>query len=306
MGSVSAFAVDQITGDLTLLNTVSSQGAGPAHLSVDPLGQYVFVANYGGGNVAVLPILENGALGNATDVRHDTSACIPACSVGPVRGQKAPPGSFALSGHDAPHAHMIQTDLAGNFVIVNDLGLDLTIVWKLDRKRGTLNEPQTVPSSSGAGPRHFVFHPNGLWFYSLNEIASTLVFMAYDAASGMLRPVEELQTLPSAFKGTNFTSGVIVSRDGRFVYACNRLHDSVAIFAVDETGRPKLVGEEWTRGDFPRSCNIDPTGDFLYVCNKRSDNITVFRIDERNGKLKFTGEYTAVGSPAVIIFHALR
>jgi 6-phosphogluconolactonase len=301
-GSVSAYAVNRANGDLTLLNTVTSGGAGPAHLSVDPLGKFVFVANYGGGNVAVLPILANGSLGGPTDVKADNSACSPACPVGPTHAANAPPGSFAISGHDAPHAHMIEADPAGNYVIVNDLGLDLTQVWKLDRANGKLTDPKNVASSPGAGPRHFAFHPNGRWFYSLNEEASTLAFMIYDAATGTLTPVQEISTLPAAFVGTNFTSEVAVSRNGRFVYAANRLHDTIAVFAIGPNGRVRLLGEEWTRGDYPRSFGIEPTGRFMYVCNHRGDSVVTLRIDGGGGDLRFTGQYTAVGSPAVITF----
>ena len=303
-GAVTAYAVLS-NGDLIALNTVSSGGSGPAHVSVHPTGKWVLVANYGGGNVAVLPINPDGSLGNATDIRVDVTACSPVCLVGPTHAAEAPPGSFAISGHDAPHAHMIQSDPAGNFVLVNDLGLDLTIIWSFDGVNGKLLSPRTVPSSAGAGPRHFAFHPNGLWFYSLNEEASTLAFMTYDATTGSLSPVQEISTLPDAFVGTNFTSEVMVSQDGRFVYAANRLHDSIAVFAVDGTGLLTRVGEEWTRGDYPRNFNIEPTGKFLYACNHRGDSITTFRIDAGGGKLKFTDHYTAVGSPAVIVFLTL-
>src|SRR5260370_5424301 len=176
-GTVSAFSIGA-NGNLTFLNTVSAQGNGPAHMSVDPSGQYALVANYGSGNVAVIQILSNGSLGAATDVKADIGACSPACVIGPTKAAKAPPGSFAISGHDAPHAHMIQSDPGGNFVIVNDLGLDLTIVWAFNKTTGQLSSPQTFPSSPGAGPRHFAFHPNGRWFFSLNEKASTLAFIA--------------------------------------------------------------------------------------------------------------------------------
>jgi 6-phosphogluconolactonase (cycloisomerase 2 family) len=304
-GSVTAYAVDHSTGDLTLLNTVSSQGSGPAHLSVDPSSKFVLVANYGGGNVAILPIQADGSLGNATDVKADTSACSPACAVGPRHAAKAPPGSFAISGHDAPHAHMIQTDPAGHFVFVNDLGLDLTHVWTFDRVTGKLSNPKTVPSSPGAGPRHFAFHPNGRFFYSLNEEASTLAFMTYAASTGTLAPVQEISTLPSAFVGTNFTSEVLVSADGKFVYAANRLHDTIAVFAVGPSGELARIDETWTRGDYPRNFNIEPTGKFMYVCNHRGDSITTFRLNGDGKKVTFTGMYTAVGSPAVIIFHRL-
>jgi 6-phosphogluconolactonase len=302
-GAVSAYSINPSNGDLTPLNTVSSGGAGPAHLSVDPFGEHVLVANYGGGNVAVLPILIDGSLGNATDVKDDISACSPnVCPVGPALAQQGPPGSFAISGHDAPHAHMIQTDPAGRFVLVNDLGLDLTIVWQFQRSTGQLLNPVTVSSSPGAGPRHFAFHPNGSWFYSLNEEASTIAFMIYSASTGTLRPVQEIPTLPAGFVGTSFTSEVSVSSDGKFVYAANRLHDTIAIFGVGGSGELTLVGEEWTRGDYPRHFAIEPNGNFMYVCNHRADHITAFGIDAGGAKLKFTGRYTAVGSPAVIVF----
>ena len=296
-GSVTSFAVNASTGDLTLLNVVSSQGAGPAHLSVDPLGQFVFVANYGGGSFAVLPIQSDGSLGNATDVHVDVGA------VGPVHATNAPPGSFAISGHDAPHAHMIQSDPAGKFVFGVDLGQDRIYGWLLNRATGTLtpNSPPFVALPPGDGPRHFAFHPNGRWFYSLQEEASTLVFFSYDATSGVLTPQQMVATLPQEFVGTNFTSEVMVSTNGKFVYAANRLHDSVGIFAVDSgTGELTQVGDEWTRGDYPRNFNIDPTGSFLYVCDQRSDSIAAYAVSAH--KLDFTGQYTAMGSPACIVF----
>ena len=296
-GSVSAFSVNPSTGDLTFLNVVSSQGAGPAHLSVDPLGQFVFVANYGGGSFAVLPIQSNGSLGNATFVQQDLG------SVGPTKATNAPPGSFAFSGHDAPHAHMIQADPAGKFIFGADLGQDRIYSWLLNRATGTLtpNSPAFVALPPGDGPRHFAFHPNGRWFFSLQEEASTLAFFSYDATSGSLTAQQTVSTLPEDFVGTNFTSEVMVSSDGKFVYAANRLHDSIGIFAVDPgTGQLTPAGDEWTRGDYPRNFNIDPTGSFLYVCDQRSDSIATYEVAGR--KLEFTGQYTPVGSPACIIF----
>ncbi len=306
-GAVSAYAVNPSNGDLRFLNMVSSRGSGPAHLSVDPSGRYVLVANYGGGNVAVLPIVQSGPnkgfLGDATDVKQDANTCTPApCPVGPTRAQNAPPGSFAISGHDAPHAHMIQTDPSGRFAIANDLGLDLTIIWKFNNQTGKLSDPNTVPSSPGAGPRHFAFHPNGRWFYSLNEEASTITFMIWNGNNGTLNPVQEISTLPVAFKGTNFTSEIVVSNNGRFVYAANRLHDTIAVFSIDGTGGLTREGERWTRGDYPRNFNFEPNGNFMYVCNHRGDSVTTFRVDPGSGNVTFTGQYTAVGSPACIIF----
>src|SRR6266851_3741134 len=214
-GSVSALRINRATGDLTFLNVVSSQGGGPAHLSVDPLGQFVFVANYGGGSIAVLPIQLNGSLGNATDVQLDVGA------VGPTHATNAPPGSFAISGHEAPHAHMIQADPAGKFVFHADLGQDRIYSWILNRGTGKLspNNPAFTPIPPGDGPRHFAFHPNGRWFYSLQEEASTLLFFDYNATNGTLTEQQMLSTLPAGFAGTDFTSEVRVSSDGKFVYA---------------------------------------------------------------------------------------
>ena len=301
-GSVTAYKINAESGDLTMLNAASSEGAGPAHLSVDPSGKFVLVANYAGGNVAVLPINSNGSVGAATDVKDTASACSPRCATGPLHAAKGPSGSFAISGHDAPHAHMVQTDPSGNFAIANDVGIDRTVIWRFDRANGKLLDPKTVPSSPGAGPRHFVFHPNGRWFYSLNEESSTIATMSYDSGVGELTPVDEISTLPAGFAGTSFPSEVVITGDGKFVYALNRLHDSIAIFAVGANGKLKLTGEVWTQSDYPRNCSIDPTGNFLFVCHNKSDNITSFRIKRATGKLTFTGQYVAVGSASAIVF----
>ena len=297
-GTVSAFAIDRADGHLTLLNTVRSGGAGPTYVSIHPSGRFVLVANYFGGSVAVLPILPDGRLGNATDIKKDAG------KLGPTKATNAPPGSFAMSGHDRTHAHMIQADPAGRFVLHVDLGLDQIFVWKFDEQTGVLtpNEPHAVSLPPGDGPRHFHFHPNGRWFYSIQEEASTIVLFDYDAATGRLAPRQTISTLPPGFAGTNFCSEILVSADGQFVYAGNRLHDSIGIFSVGPNGDLTFVGEEWTRGDYPRSFNFDPTGQFLYCCNQRGDNIAVFQVNRKTGGLKFTGHYTPVGNPSSIVF----
>ena len=297
-GSVSAYSIDRSTGHLTRLNTVSSHGAGPAHLSVHPSGKYVLVANYEGGTVAVLPIRANGELGPATDIKKDAG------KVGPEHASSAPPGSFAISGHEAPHAHMIEADPSGRFVLVNDLGLDQILIWKFDAEKGTLtaSDPASVSLPPGDGPRHFAFHPNHRWMYLLAEESSTLVVYDFDTARGTLTAKQTLSTLLRGFAGTNFTSEVMVSSDGKFVYAANRLHDTIAVFSIGPEGKLTWASETWTRGDYPRHFNIDPTGNFLYVCNQRSDAITTFRVDRETGSLTFTGHYTPVGTPAIIIF----
>jgi 6-phosphogluconolactonase (cycloisomerase 2 family) len=300
-GSVSAFAIDPRNGKLKLLNSVSSGGKGPTHVSVHPSGKFVLVANYFGGSVAVLPILPDGRLGAATDVKKDAG------TVGPKKATNAPPGSFAISGHDQTHAHMIEADPRGRFVLHVDLGLDQIFIWKFDAQKGVLtpNDPAFVSLPPGDGPRHFAFHPNGRWFYSIQEEGSTVVLFDYDAETGRLTSRQTISSLPPGFAGSNFCSEILVSADGRFVYAGNRLHDSIAFFAIGENGTLTFVGEEWTHGDYPRSFAFDPTGRFLYCCNQRADHIAVFRVDAKTGGLKFTGHYTPVGNPSIIVFREL-
>jgi 6-phosphogluconolactonase len=297
-GTITAFAINRADGKLELLNTVASGGAGPTYVSIHPSGRFVLVANYFGGSIAVLPILADGRLGAATDIKVDAG------KIGPTKAAHAPPGSFAISGHDRTHAHMIQADPSGRFVLHVDLGLDRIFIWKFDAQRGVLtpNEPPAVSLPPGDGPRHFHFHPNGRWFYSIQEEGSTIVWFDYDAATGRLTSRQTISTLPPGFAGSNFCSEILVSADGRFVYAGNRLHDSIGIFSIGPSGTLAFVGEEWSRGDYPRSFNFDPTGQFLYCCNQRADSIAVFRIDRKTGGLTFTGHYAPVGNPSMIVF----
>jgi 6-phosphogluconolactonase (cycloisomerase 2 family) len=297
-GSASAFAVNRSDGGLQLLNTVRTGGAGPTYVSVHPGGRHLLVANYFGGSIAVLPVLADGRLGEPSDVK------VGAGTIGPTRATHAPPGSFAVSGHDRTHAHMIRADRSGRFVLHADLGVDTIYIWRFDERRGTLapNDPPSVALPPGDGPRHFDFHPNGRWFYSIQEEGSTIALFDYDSASGRLTSRQTISTLPPGFAGSNFCSEILVSSDGRYVYAGNRLHDSIGIFAVGDDGRLSYVGEEWTRGDYPRSFSFDPTGRFLYCCNQRADVVTVFRVDGASGRLSFTDHYAAVGNPSMVVF----
>ena len=199
---------------------------------------------------------------------------------------------------------MIQADPSGRFVLHVDLGLDQIFVWKFDERTGTLtpNESPSVSLPAGDGPRHFHFHPSGRWFYSIQEEGSTIVLFDYDARDGAVDRTANGLDLAAGFAGSNFCSEILVSADGRFVYAGNRLHDSIGIFSVGSNGDLAFVGEEWTRGDYPRSFNFDPTGQFLYCCNQRGDNIAVFRVNRKTGGLSFTGHYVPVGNPSSIVF----
>ncbi|MFM8723901.1 MAG: lactonase family protein [Planctomycetaceae bacterium] len=297
-GTVSAFSIDAATGALTLLNTVRSGGAGPTYVALHPTGRYLLTANYFGGSISVLPVLADGRLGEAVDVKQDEG------SVGPTKATSVQPGSFAFSGHDRTHAHQILSDAAGRFVLHVDLGQDRIYVWKFDVASGKLSpaDQPWVQLPAGDGPRHVHFHPNGRWLYSIQEEGSTIVLFDYDSGSGALTALQTVPSLPAGYAGSNFCSEILVSADGRFVYGGNRLHDSIGIFATASDGRLTQVGNEWTRGNYPRSFTFDPAGGFLYCCNQRADNVTIFRVNRVSGQLEFTGRYVPVGNPSIVVF----
>jgi 6-phosphogluconolactonase (cycloisomerase 2 family) len=270
-------------------------------MSLDNLGKFVFVANYLGGSIAVLPILAGGMLGSAVDTHRDTD------SIGSKHASDAPGGSFAVSGHDSPHAHMIAPDPYNKFVLATDLGQDRIYVYRFDSATGRMTPSEDTPFvslPSGDGPRHFTFHPNGHWLYSLQEESSTITLFLYDAARGSLTSQKTISALPAGFAGTSFASEIQVSPDGRFLYSANRLHDSISVCSIAADGSLKRIGQVSTMGDYPRHFQFGPGGDFLYVCNQRSDCITSFKVHRDTGTLTFTGQYTAVGSAAFITFLA--
>jgi 6-phosphogluconolactonase (cycloisomerase 2 family) len=203
---------------------------------------------------------------------------------------------------------MIRADAGGKHVLHTDLGLDRLYVWRFDEKSGELRpgEPAFVTLPPGDGPRHFDFHPDGRRLYVIQEEASTITVFDYDGEKGVLVERQTISSLPPGYAGSNFCSGILVSGDGRFVYAGNRLHDSIGIFAVGRDGTLSFVGEEWTRGNYPRSFSIDPSGRFLYCCNQRADHVAVFRVDKRTGRLEFTGHFAAVGNPSAVAFVELK
>jgi 6-phosphogluconolactonase len=295
-GAIVSYAIDNDSLQIKRIGAVSSGGSTPTYVSVHPSGKFVFAANYGGGSAAVFPVGSDGALGEATDVRP---------SVGPrhhVRGTNDPPGQFAQSDHDSPHLHMVAADPSGQFVIANDAGLDLTLIWRLDTATGKLLPAQVpvVPAPPGSAPRHFVFHPNGRVFYNLYEHDAKVAVYDYDASRGSMKLKQMVPSLPPKFAGSNLASEIIMTADGRFLYVANRLHNAVAIFGVAADGQLRAVAETWVHADSPRSLSIDPSGAFLYSCNQRGDSITSFHLNPLTGGLTFTGRFDAVGSPAVM------
>ena len=284
-GAISAFAIDQRNGKLTLLNQQSTKGAGPCHLMVDHQGKHVLAANYGGGSVCVLPIGADGRLGEVTEfLQHRGS------SVHPQR-------------QEGPHAHCINLDPAGRFALVADLGLDKVMIYRFDAAHGRLtpNDPPFATLDAGAGPRHVAFHPGGHFAYVINELQSTLTAFAYDAERGTMKRLQTMSTLPGGYGGENTTAEVQVHPSGRAVYGSNRGHNSIAIFVVDPmTGELRSAGHQSHHIKTPRNFAIDPTGAYLLVASQDSNCIVVFRIDPKTGALTPTGSEGSVPTPVCI------
>ncbi len=288
-GAISAFAVDQRTGELRLLNQQPSLGADPCYVDVDARGRFVLLANYTGGNVTVFPVQSDGSLGEATDMKQD-------------RGSSA-----NQERQEGPHAHCILLDPANRFAYSCDLGTDKIMIYRFDARNGKLLPAQEpwAQVKPGTGPRHLAFHPSGKYIFVLNELHSTVTAFARDPEKGSLRELQTLTTLPQDFTRTNTSADIHVSLDGRFLYCSNRGHDSIAIFTIDpRNGTLTSVGNESTRGMTPRNFAIDPTGAFLLVANQKSDNIVAFRVDQRTGRLSSTGHIAEVPSPVCLKFTA--
>jgi 6-phosphogluconolactonase len=286
-GGVSAFSVDQTTGKLTFLNEVASRGADPCYITVDKTGKYVLVANYTGGSVAVFPVLPDGKLGEA-------SAFIQHTGHGPNPQRQ-----------ESAHAHSIDLSPDNRFAMVDDLGLDELLVYKFDSSKGTLtpNDPPYVKVAPGAGPRHFVLHPSGKFAYVVDEIAATVTVLSNNAKTGTLHPLQSIATIPKDFTGRNEDAEIHIHPSGKFLYASNRGHDSIAVFAIDAAkGTLTLVEYASTQGKEPRSFEIDPTGKLLLAENQKSDNIVVFSIDQTTGRLTPTGKTLDVASPVCVKF----
>jgi 6-phosphogluconolactonase len=286
-GGVSAFAIDSSTGMLTRLNQQSSGGAGPCYVVVDKAGKNALVANYGGGSVEVLPIQDDGKLGEASAfIQHA--------------------GTVALAKRQGgPHAHSINLDAANRFAVAADLGLDKLFVYKFDALKGTLtpNEPPFASVAAGSGPRHFAFHPDGRHAYVINEITLTVTAFEYEPERGAFKELQTISTVPDGPKPGLSTAEVQVHPSGKFLYGSNRGHDSIVIYAIDAaSGKLTLVDHQPTQGKTPRNFGIDPTGTFLLAENQNSDSIVVFRIDPQTGRLEPTGKTVQVPSPVCAKF----
>jgi 6-phosphogluconolactonase len=288
-GAVSAFAIDRASGKLKAVNSVSTKGAGPCHLSIDRSGKWVAVANYDSGSVAVLPIAANGSLGEASAfVQHSGS------SVDPKR-------------QTGPHAHMAAFTPDNRFLLVPDLGIDRVQVYRFDARTGALtaNDPAYLKTSPGFGPRHLTFEKGARFVYVLGEMAASAGVFRFDAEHGKGEEIQTVSMLPEGYSGVKSGAEIALDGSGRFLYASNRGHDSIAIFGVDRTtGLLTPQGQTPARVKTPRNFGFDPAGGFLLAAGQDSNSVALFRADNASGRLTAVGEPVEAPVPVSIAFTA--
>jgi 6-phosphogluconolactonase len=288
-GAVSAFAIDQKTGNLQFLNKQTSLGGAPCFITTSANRKFVLVANYLGGNVSVYPVDKAGRLGVSADLAQHTG-------FGPNKDRQ-----------EAAHAHSITLDRNNRFAFAADLGIDKLMIYRFDDRTGKLTPNAAQPfyqTKAGAGPRHFSFHPSGKFAFLINELDFTITALAYDEKLGTLKEIQTVSTLPPGTSTAGVSCADIhVSPDGKFLYGTNRGHNSVVSYAIDEkTGNLTYLEHVSTGGKKPRNFTIAPDGKFLLVANQDSDNIVVLRIDEKTGKLQSTGITAQVPVPVCLQF----
>jgi 6-phosphogluconolactonase len=285
-GAIVAYAIDRDTGTLTRLNAAPTYGDGtPSYCSVDATDQCVLTAQYGGGTVSVLPIDNDGSVGDPkTIVEHE--------GTGPNENRQS-----------APHPHAIRPGPDNTYVYVPDLGADRVFIYTLDPAAGALEPADCghVDVRAGAGPRHLDFHPNGQYVYLINELDSTVTAFERDADTGALDSCVTVSTLPHDFAGDNQTADIHVHPSGEYLYGSNRGHDSIVIYELDADGRPSMIETESTRGEWPRNFALDPSGSLLFAENAATDTIVTFRI-ANDGTLDPTEDVANVPSPVCMRF----
>lgn len=274
-GGVTALDVTDPANPV-VLNSQSSRGSTPTHVSVHPSGSYLLTANYGDGTVVVHRIAEDGSLGESTDlVQHQ--------------------------GTDRePHAHQIVTDPSGQWVLAVDLGTDSVYVYGLDTDAGTLTQQQQLALPTGAGPRHLAFNPAGTLAYVLGELRAEITVCAWDPA-GQLTAGQVIPTVSPDAPDPNHPSEIAVSSDGRFVYAANRGENTIATFSASGDQLTHL-GNTPCGGDWPRHFTLSPDETSVYVSNQNANSINVLPRDPETGLLSESTASTEIEAPGIVLF----
>lgn len=287
----SSYTVDRETGRIAALNRAATGGENGVSLALSPDERFLVVANYTGGNVAVLPVAGDGSLGDQMQLLA-------------LPGQPRP---MHRSGHhqSGSHPHDVVFDPSGRWVAVPDKGLDRIFLFAWDAQAGRLvpADPDHADGRDGVGPRHLAFHPRRPLAWVLNEMDSTVATCRWDGAHGHLEPFDVISTLPGEFTGDTSTAEIAYHPTTRTLYASNRGHDSITVFRVArDTGVPRPVAWVPTLGAGPRFFRIDPAGRFLYVANETGDNIVPFAIDPRTGALSQAHPPITSPSACTIVF----
>lgn len=286
-GAVAALELDPSSGLVgAVTGIVPTLGAHPCYVSVDEAGTALFAANYSGGSVSLHPLSQEG------DFSGDTVVCQHRSEPGPV-----------ASRQEGPHAHCIVPVSGTPYVYAADLGMDAVVAYRYDQAAVKLERTGQCKLEGGAGPRHLVFHPSYPVAYVANELASSVTVLQADHASGTLTGGATYATIPADYTGYNDSADIHLSPDGRYLYASNRGHDSIAVFAVEAgTGELAPVQFQSSGGETPRNFGITPDGQFLLAANQRTGNVVVFRINREDGTLAPTGNELAIGAPVCVRF----
>lgn len=273
-GTVMSFSLDPVTGFITKLNEQSTEGRGPAHVSVDPRGRFVYAANYGEGNFAIYRIGADGTLEPAKQVLQFTGS------------------GFDTARQKHPFLHSVIPSSDGKFIYAASLGLDKIFIYEVKDEGDFL--PGTSPfgiSTPGSGPRHFTIHPNGLFAFCVEELTSSVASYRRDKNTGALTPMERFIVVPDTFAAAHSGADIHLSPDSRFLYASIRGLNCIAIYAVNQkTGRLTFVERQDGHGDHPRNFCVDKKGDFVFVENMRSNNIVIFKRNKKTGKMTYIRE----------------
>jgi 6-phosphogluconolactonase len=285
----SVFRVDPDNGHLQGLQQQDCGGRNPVHLALDPLGQHLLVCDHlgeKGGSLAVLPLLADGLLG-------------------PVQQRVPMLGTPGPHRHEQPFAkpHFTPFTPCGRFVAVPDKGLDRVFVFAFEQGRLSPAPVASLVCREGAGPRHIVFHPQQPYAYVVNELDSTVLACHFDAASGALRALQVLPSLPDSFTGFSRAAEIALSPDGCTLYVSNRGHDSIAAFRIDAaSGRLAWIAAVPAQGQTPRFFALAPGGGHLWVLNEDSDSIATLAVDAATGTLSPTPFTEPCGSPVCMVF----
>ncbi|SFT28564.1 lactonase family protein [Paenibacillus sp. BC26] len=283
-GSIHSFAIHADNGELKAINEVTTQGGSPCHVEFDATGKLLVVTNYTGGNLAVYGIeSEDGALVQADFAVHEGS--------GPRKDRQ-----------EAPHPHSSIIDPANRYVLIADLGIDQIVHYEIDHTAQKLIRRNETAMPAGAGPRHMAFHPQSPVLYVINELDSTVGVYNYEAEQSQLTVKQIISTLPEEYDGATTCADIHVTADGRFLYASNRGHDSIAVYRIVADEKLELVEITPSGGRTPRNFAISPDGQYLLAANQDSDNIVTFRIDEATGGLTPTGNVIETSKPVCISF----